>query len=555
MAIYYVDLVSGNDSNGGTDPLLPKLTVASAVTAASANDEIRIAKTAAPTVISGCTFGFTLGSATITTSADMRGSLAVGDVIGKTTAQGNGYQTETYYRIHAITASAITLLYGFGGTTENVTSINKLSFTTATINISKILTCSGGWNFSGTPIRDGETWLTSSSTTSVTGVLSATISYLNMAMIAGATWRGNCNYQYCTLTYTGYNISSNGFQVDIGSNLSNCTVTSGAHGCYGGATSTISNCLFVNAGCGINNVSGTSSNCLAKCCVTAFSTAANHTLINCSATRCITGFVSVNNASSVLISCSATACSNGFNTIFFMDGCTSTSCTSSGVVMDGGSYSHPGIIRNHVSLNDARAFYFDRLGGTLINCRITTPTTWGISTTLGVSTITVIGCSIDAPSISKAYQRVSGNNYSIPQYYLQNSFGVTGTVYANTTVLEDSTTTPHSLQIIFYGTSGLQFSPIRVASLWAKQSIALTITLQVWAPSGTFTGTVVPSLTLNGATLITLPTITTITSSIQTLTFSVTQAMMTADGMLEILVVPNGNNTPINFGNLTVVKA
>ena len=141
------------------------------------------------------------------------------------------------------------------------------------------------------------------------------------------------------------------------------------------------------------------------------------------------------------------------------------------------------------------------------------------------------------------------------QYYLQNSFGKNGAIYANAALLQNTTTTPYSMQVVFAGTSGLQYAPFKVASLYGKESTALTVTVQYWAPTGSWAGTIVPYLKLNGRTIITGTAITSITSTPAILTFNVTAQMMSADGELSIEIVPNSNNIATNWGNLSVALA
>ena len=184
---YYLDLVSGNDGNSGLAWNLPKLTFSAVNTAASAGDEIRIAKTTAASSVAGATFGWTVNSVTVTTSADVRASLAAGDYIGCTTAAGNG-AAESYYCIAAITASAITLLNVYAGTTKSEASVKKLSFVTAPCTATKALTISGGWTLAASPTQDGETWLKGSGgiSTVFTIVANCILSYVNVAGMSGS---------------------------------------------------------------------------------------------------------------------------------------------------------------------------------------------------------------------------------------------------------------------------------------------------------------------------------------------------------------------------------
>ena len=92
MATLYVDLISGNDTTGDGSAGTPYLTINKAVSIASGPHDIRVAKTTAYTSVAcaGAGVGWTNNSVTVTTSADLRASIAAGDYIGKTTAAGNG---------------------------------------------------------------------------------------------------------------------------------------------------------------------------------------------------------------------------------------------------------------------------------------------------------------------------------------------------------------------------------------------------------------------------------------------------------------------------------
>ena len=90
MTIYYVDLVSGNDSTGDGSSGNPYKTHNKVATLWSTGDELRLAKTSAPSSVGSGNIVFTDGSTTVTTSVSLVGTVAVGDYIGKPSATGNG---------------------------------------------------------------------------------------------------------------------------------------------------------------------------------------------------------------------------------------------------------------------------------------------------------------------------------------------------------------------------------------------------------------------------------------------------------------------------------
>jgi hypothetical protein len=586
MATYYLDLISGNDSNSGLAWDLPKLTFAAVNTAATANDEVRIAKTTASSSIAGANYTWTANNATIATSADVRASIAAGDYIGTTGAAGNG-SAETYFCVASTTASSITLVTVYNGTTKTEASVLKLNPLTTTITATKALVVSGGWTLAASPTRDSETWLktTGTGTNGVVFVANCAFSYLNSvgtSTVAQFTGALTATCQYCTaisvakttggisfnattlggnICVVGYNNSITGCSTsgsclvvgagNIGYYNGTCGTTSTAYGCVNGfSTCTLAGtCVAVNCPTGINTGCTNSGRptVTATGCTLGFN---GYSCVGlCTANTCTTGF----DTCSPLIGSVANACGIGFNTCTVMIGTASNNCTSYGVLL-GGTFD--GYYQGHTSTSDVVGFAAStgRCAGTLVGCNIVTPVNWGISQPLNCQGVKCIGCTIDTPSLAKAYLITTGANYSNPRYYLQNSFGKTGQIFTNASLVQDMTTTPYSMQLVFSGTSGLQVVPLKIASLYVKIAVAISVSVQYWAPTGSWSGTIVPLLRLNGRTIATGTTLASITSTPSTLTFNVTSEMITSDGELSIELVPNCNNIATNWASLVVAK-
>ena len=299
---------------------------------------------------------------------------------------------------------------------------------------------------------------------------------------------------------------------------------------------------------------------------------------NCYAERCRTGFYGGSTTPSTkFISCTAQYGATGFNLVgtSYAESCIANNCTTVGFIpnssyMKGNatnscavgiqcnSYNTFGFVGvyDHISIGDVVGVQQSQYSQNvyLSNCSFTTPTNYAIDKVLTAGLTVCNGCTIDIPSLSKAYHVVTGVNYGIEHYRLQNSFGKNGLVWPNASALQDTTTTPYSLQLVFNGTSGLQYAPFVVGSTYGKSSTAYTVSINYWAPIGSWSGTMIPYLKLNGVTIITGSTISSITATPVTLTFNVTAGMMTDDGQLTIEVVPNCNSVATNWGSLNAVK-
>jgi len=166
MTIVYCDYTNGDDDTGDGSAGNPYKTITKASTGLTGGDEVRCAKSPAPSSLGG-NLTFADGSKSVATSVDMTGSLAAMDFVGLNTAG------ETWWEISSITSTTITLVRAYSGTggtgagyklgvtdTGTPASYNTNVQTISargTDNLTK-LKISGGWNLSGTPAKDGVTW-------------------------------------------------------------------------------------------------------------------------------------------------------------------------------------------------------------------------------------------------------------------------------------------------------------------------------------------------------------------------------------------------------------
>jgi hypothetical protein len=215
MATYYVDLALGNDTTGNGTAGNPYLTPNKALSLASGPHDVRVAKTTAAAATGvGTTLTWTNNSQTVSTSGDLTGSISAGNLIGKPTAAGNG-ASETYYKVASITAAAITLVCPYGGSTGTtdgcllVTPVSVAGTYVVYFNYTAGDSVSGGWNLSGTPAQDGETWAIPDGATEIAlGITknSCTLSKMNLVSQAAttvtATTRG-LTVSYCTIHQYG----------------------------------------------------------------------------------------------------------------------------------------------------------------------------------------------------------------------------------------------------------------------------------------------------------------------------------------------------------------
>ena len=245
--ICYCDYLSGNDSTGNGSAGNPYKTINKASTGLSGGDEVRCAKSAAPSGLGG-TLTFTNNSTSVATSVDMTGSLAAKDFVGLNTAG------ETWWEISSITSTTITLTSKYSGTggtgtgyklgvtdtgaaAGSSTVVQQVSASGSSGNLLKI---SGGWNLAGTPTQDGQTWFWQSGTTkSGYGLQLSSKSYIELDFGRVGFLRYNraiylSGSNNNTITSATCNSSTNGIYLSGSNNntITSATCNSSSSGIY-----------------------------------------------------------------------------------------------------------------------------------------------------------------------------------------------------------------------------------------------------------------------------------------------------------------------------------
>ena len=177
MTIVYWDFLSGNDSTGDGSAGNPYKTLSKATTGLTGDDDVRCAKSPDPANL-GCNLTFTDGSTSVATASDLTSVLGAHDFVSLNTAG------ETWWEISSINSTTITLVVAYRGTggtgtgykrgiTGSIAGVTVAdgSSSTAVHTISAsgtsgaTLKLSFGWNLSGTPAQDGQTFFFQSNAT------------------------------------------------------------------------------------------------------------------------------------------------------------------------------------------------------------------------------------------------------------------------------------------------------------------------------------------------------------------------------------------------------
>lgn len=585
MATLYVDLVSGNDTTGDGSSGNPYLTVNKALSIAGGPHDIRVAKTTAHTTVSSATCTFTNGSTTVSTSASLVGTIAVGDYIGKTSAVGNGggydNNSEIFWRVNAVAAGALTLECKYTGASESVASILKATIiTTGVANTTAITIAvagtqlSGGWDLS-TITQDGETWLKgnftrtySSSRYIVYSSVEANISMLNIVEGYYAVYASASNILLSNLTvlgaysigiyYSGSNISSSYCVAQAGS------AVNGAFYLGAGSTAQISDCLILTAsagtGYGVYNMSITAAT-LTRCMIFDApvygirSSQNNLTLIGCYFSGCNVAVWMLNNTlvqDCTFVSCPRGLYSNAITTSIVVKGTTFDSCT---YACDLRYFT--GALFDDCDFNSCTyGIYLDAYsnGIYVYGCRFLTPVTLGIYGVLSTGRIEITGCSIDDASIGKAFSQTAGASYVNPLFILQDSFGQSGTYWANGQIVQDNSeyrTTPPSQKISFNTAETYKACEYRVLGCYATAGVGKSFNF--WMKKhASWSGAFTPSWRLNGIQVKTENEVNSLSTSWTEYTYNCEDEYMSATGELTLNFLLNSNNNPFWIDDFVV---
>ena len=555
------------------------LTVNGAHGSASGGEEVRVGLTTAPTQYTSSNLTWTNNSATVATSVSLIGSFAVNDYIGRNSVAGNG-AVETFYRVSAITAAAITLeskYYGITGTdTASVYKLNPQvtgAVNTIAITISKSIILSGGWDLI-TSVQNGETWirvnaLRTQGSVCLTTTSACTISKLNIV----ESYKGI--YVNSASSVSISNCSCNGshlYQFDCsGTNttISNCI------GVGGGGTNwpaiyvadtncIVANSVFIGASNGVSGqlligsklIGATLANTVTG--VSLF--ASNSTLESCIIIDCSTYGVNAGGSNSKISNCSFTRTAVGVffgsvATSLMVSGCSFTNCTTYGIQF---SQSRGALLSGNVFTSNQIDVYMDNYSSDVVCVNNThlTPVAYSYSRTIVSGVCYLYKCSIDAPSLAKAFLTVTGASYLVPQYVIQNSFGgLYGTYWANGQITKDSSvyrTAGPSLKMAYNTTVAYNLFDIKMVACYAKANQAKKFSLYMKRDSTTWTGTIVPHFKLDGVTLTTETTITSLTTSWVLYEWTCPAVSITSDGELSMEFTLNANSTAIWIDDFTV---
>lgn len=542
-------------------------------------DTVRVAKTAAPTSYALGNATWTAGSADVATAVSYAGSLSVGDYIGTPSAAGNGAD-ETYYCIRAISATTISLEGRFAGTTGTFGSIKKLNPVGAGGSAQALLwqgvqcSLSGGWTLSSTPTQDGETWLKHNFSKTVNtniGLFSAAGADTDRINVTDAYYGAqpagtvtNCTFvggyvysvyvPYTSVVLTNCRIGHNGgpswasLQLSTGSiTLNNCVVNS-YYATYSsaitmsvpGSNIDFSTCTIKSSGYGIN-------------------ISAQETYIYApTISLCNYGFnLAVALQSGTIDAADVSSCFRGIytgstNTGLLVKNSTFDQCTT-------GIYCgqlHNSRFEGNIFSNNNYDIEMDTHSGSIysINNSHITPTTRAYQRTGSCGPIYIINCTIDAGSTAKTFLQTTNSNNMYPQFYVQDSFfGQTGQYFGKLEVVKNTGTVPPSVQLRFNTTVNSNYSDQKIASTYAKGGVAKTLGFKLTAVTAGWAGTLVPKIKLNGATIQTETTISSVSyGSDDTYSYVVPGGSITADGELSIEVTPNANNVAILVKEFTV---
>jgi hypothetical protein len=584
MVNYYIS-PSGNDTTGDGSAGNPWKTFPKAITSSSNGDEVRAEKTTI-TSATGVNLTWTHNTQTVTTSASLVGTIAINDLIGKPSAQGNGHY-ETYYRVNGINATTITLVQRYYGTTETVDGYKRLvpstgfspASGTVMCDINKNITVSGGWNL-GTETRDGETWIAhlgggaSSSNVGIrinlASANNAIAEYINVQNCFNNIIINGVN---CILRYVTHgngerdSLSVNSFAtnaqldtvlgtVPIGSSYRSYVISNNQGifnniWCINSISTATQGAVFVGSNAMIENFN-------IHCCLTGIRTTTNSIVNNCIIKDCSSNGHYQGGNNTVVKNTSISNCtvgstylnglySNTYENVDFSFCANGVAfARSTGIVFDGCSFANNSSDLN-CDLDSGDIF--------LYNCDSTTPTTNCIFIVAGTGTIVCKSCTIDAPSQSKALRIVTADRYTIPQYMLMNSFGVAdGAYYSNGIVVKDTTVlTPdgnYSLLLAYTTTVNNNRSYMPVGSVYVKQGQGGTVDYKLRA-TGTWVGTITPVLTLNGKIITTGTPITSVSNaSWDDKSLVADNVDITEDGELNLEFNINGNTIPINVGDI-----
>lgn len=530
---------------------------------------------------------FQRNSNEITTSVSLVGTVSSGDFIGLTTATLNGCldsgdptvtRPDIYYKVLTVAAAKITIETKYGGVDTTVSAINRLRIGTEVIATGSVsanavsttltgITYEGGYDFIHNTAVGRTTGETAFKPATDTGDIycwsladtSSVVRYFGfMDAARGIVIAGTGNtVEYCfarSRQYYGFALQSascavnycTGSQSDTYSNFY-CNVAATTSYCYAVNNSQVTVSLQgvgaraykCRAECGYG-LNSTSTCIIESCLVNDCRTAATSSILLSGAGSYVVDTTIDGSINGIYIGTSVSSAK--------IKGCTITNNTTAGISSVQSFMLHIEDCSFSGNVVDiALDTYSSHIN--VWNCDTNTPTTWFVSRALGTDTVDIRDCTIDAPSVAKAYQIVSGASYNVPQYTLENSFGLSdGLYYANSSYVKDYTvyrTSGYSMKLVNNTTLTGVVAPIKMLSYGVNSGVGRTISYYLKRDASTWTGTITPRLRLGGTIIKTGSDITSLTTSWVQYTISVTGAEVTHDGELSLEFTNNSNNVAV----------
>lgn len=552
-------------------------TIQNAVNRAVNGDTILVEKSTFTSIAGGVTFTWTRGSTSIGTSSTTVGTILVGDYIGPTTADLNG-STTTYYKVTAVSASAVTIENRFWHS-DSVSSIVEAGCKRATpilegvnansiVSNSKSITCTGGYTFANNtaPVRD-------SATLYKHAVNKTSSQHIGLNASAGSFSYLNFCDCYCNAQLIGSGSPSYDYFTVISPLIYSLLIS---------ATNepTVSNYMAFSGSASYGALQASSSVTLGSSCYHFSFPSAGGQGVTCYAAYVKNAKVRVSNYGlQIQISGGRFEDSDvkfvadrGFFPASSIHGWAYINCTS-----DGGTYGcltgitqSAGIFKDCTFSNSNYGIYHQQStmcrheNNTFINCGVdvyldqycgdlwfyknthTTPTTQAFQRATGSGgTVYIIGDTIDNASRHKLLNipQYSGLQNKRAYWALQDAFGFTGLIYPYAQIIKEFGASPR-MEWTFSSVPADGF-PFFFTKVLVKEGVGVDIDYSLSVPSA-ITANITPVIYLNGeeiqseTAISSFSTYTTWTDY----TINVSGGSITDDGLLEVgFKVNSGSGT------------
>lgn len=550
--------------------------------------EIRYTKTDAPTdYASGRSFTWVYGSQIVSyTGSTLVGSIAVGSIVCRKGRGGNGDQDGVYY-VDGITSSTITLRSAYIGeqgngvddTIRKINPVTTMSPSSGIVVNAIAIVISGGWDFD-TNLQDGETWIKQA------GVITTSANITSRVISGGEINNINTCFGYYNIQFAG-----------SGGNIINCScIYSHIYNVYVfGGTNSLEN-VFIGNGLQATtsyysmyiashdstvfdnvrlasrysvsfNAFGTGSNITLDCDGLSilypgrgFEIGINNNIKNLYIQNCLSaGIIAGSRYNVILDNCEIDG-SSGIGILLGSNAsgieiknCLIKNCATQGIYCQNSSRIK--IVENEF-LNNATNVYADVSSGDihLINNIHNAPTNWGIQR-VSIYSGAIFGMneSIDAGSLAKAYNINVSEENILPQYNFQNSWnGFSGRVYSKGSISLDKTILSPDGNYTTRITPTASLLPLNnfgefiVDSAYINSGEAVTMPFFLRA-DGVWSGTITPMLKLNGITIVTGTSITSMSNgSWDSESISALDSEITEDGVLELVLYVESNTISFN---------